>query len=125
MGRKWGILFSRIVLRWRRNCFSISTNRGIEWAEWSGPWIITGRFGGKYAIFHFRCSYLEVDLDGMRSTNRLLEILGRDGWLRMHLPSTKPPIHYLVPLQTLMPLSKMGNGILNRNQSTREIRTLG
>ena len=54
----------------------------------------------------------------MRSENRFLDVLGRDGAFRLHLPSTKPPIHYLVDPQTLISLSKMGNGILNRNQAT-------
>ena len=55
-----------------------------------GPGVSIGRFGGKYELVHFRCAYLEVDLDDMRSGNRLLEVLGRDGALQLHLPSTNP-----------------------------------
>ena len=36
------------------------------------PWVIIGRFVGKFALVHFRASYLEVDLDDIRSTNRLI-----------------------------------------------------
>ena len=77
-----------------------------------GQWVIIVRFGIKYGLVHFRWSYVEVDLDDMRSANRLFEILGRDGELQLHLPSTKFPIHYLVGSQTLIFLSGMGNGIL-------------
>ena len=55
--------------------------------------VIIGRFENKYAMAHFRGAYLEVDLDDMRSGNRLLEVLGRDGPSHLHLPSTKSPIH--------------------------------
>ena len=63
--------------------------------------IITGRFGGGYALVHFRGSYLEVDLGDMRSDNSLFGLIGRDGALRMHVPITKFPIHYMVDSQTL------------------------
>ena len=74
--------------------------------------------GGKYAIVHFRGAYLGVDLADMRSANRLLEVLGRDGEFRLHLSSTEPPIHYLVDFQALIFLAKMRNEIPNRNQTT-------
>ena len=47
--------------------------------------IIIGRFGGKYALVHFRGAYLEVDLYDMRPTNRLLEVLGCDVELRKRI----------------------------------------
>ena len=50
--------------------------------------------------------------------NRLLGVLGRDGSLEVHLPSTKDPIHYSADSQALISLSKMGNGDPNRNQTT-------
>ena len=79
---------------------------------------IIGRFGGGYAIVQFRGAYVEVGLADMRSANRILEVLGRDGELRLHLPSTKSTIHYLVDAQALISLSEMSNGISNRNQTT-------
>ena len=44
-----------------------------------GRGIITGCFGGKYALVRFRGAYLEVDLDDMRPTSRLQGVLGRGG----------------------------------------------
>ena len=85
-------------------------------AKRSAAWVITGRFGGEYALFHFRWPYLEVDLDDVRSANRLFEIIGRGGALQLRVPSTKSPIHYLVYPQAMIPLPK--NALLNRNQTT-------
>ena len=76
-----------------------------------GPWAIIGRFGGKYEPAHFRWPYLEVDLDDMRPADRLFGILGIDGALQFHLPSTKFPLHYLVDSQALISLSEMRNGV--------------
>ena len=72
-------------------------------------WVIIGRFGGRSALVRCRGSYLEVDLDDMRSENRLLDVIGCDGELRLHLPSTKSTIRYLVDSQTLIGLAKMIN----------------
>ena len=62
--------------------------------------------------------YLEVDLGDMRATNSLFELIGCGGTLRLHVPSTKFSIHYLVDSETLISLSKMRNELLNRNQTT-------
>ena len=83
-----------------------------------GPWIIIGGFRSKYALVLFRGSYVEVDLRGMRATNRKLGAIASNGALRLHLPSAKSPLHYLVDSQTLIFLSGMGNGISNRNKTT-------
>ena len=61
-----------------------------------------GGFGGEFALVHFRGSYLEVDLGDMRSENRLLDVVGCDGALPLHLPSAKSPIRYLVDSETLI-----------------------
>ena len=50
----------------------------------------------EFALVHFRGSYLEVDLDDVRSKNRLLDVIGCAGAFRLHLPSTKSPIRYLL-----------------------------
>ena len=83
-----------------------------------GTGIINGRLGGKYAIVHFRGAHLEVDLYDMRSGNRLLDVLGRDVELRLHLTRTKSAMRYLVVSQAVISLSKMRNGIANRNRTT-------
>ena len=80
--------------------------------------VIIGGFGGKFALVHFRGLYLAVDLEDILSTNRLLEVIGCDGELRLHLPRTKSPIRYLVGSKTLIFLSKMRNGIPNRGKTT-------
>ena len=46
---------------------------------------------GTYALAHFRGAYLEVALGDMRSTDKILEVLGRDGTLQLHLANTKFP----------------------------------
>ena len=79
--------------------------------------IIIGRLGSKYALRRLRWPYIEVDLDDMLSANMLFGIIGRDGALQLHLPSAKSPIHYAEVSQTPISLSKMGNSILNRNQT--------
>ena len=63
-------------------------------------------------------SYFEVDMGDMRSANSLFDLIWRDGTLRLHIPSEKPPIHYLVDSQTIISLTKMRNEILNKNQTT-------
>ena len=86
--------------------------------RWIRRGIIIGRFGNKYDLVRFRCAYLEVDLDDMSPTSRLLEVHGCDGELRLHLPSTKFQIHYSVGSPKLICLSAMGNVISNRNRTT-------
>ena len=54
----------------------------------------------------------------MRSENSLFGVIGRDGELRLHVPSTQFPIHYLVGSQIPTPLTKMRNELLNQNQTT-------
>ena len=62
---------------------------------------------------------MEVDLEDMRSANRILDAIGRGGALKLHLPSAKFPLRYLAGAQTLISLSGMGSGIPNRNKATR------
>ena len=57
--------------------------------RWQGPGIIIARYGDTYALAHLRGSYLEVSLDDMRPTGKILEVLGRDGTLQLHLANTK------------------------------------
>ena len=68
-------------------------------------WLIIGRFRIKFALVHFRRSFLEVGLDDMRSENRLLDAIDCDGAIRLHLPSAKSMIHYIAGSQALIFLS--------------------
>ena len=86
--------------------------------RWQGPGIIIARYGNTYALVHFRGAYLEASLDDMKSADRILDVLGCDGTLQLHLANTKFPLHYLVDSQTLIFLSKAGNEILKRNPIT-------
>ena len=80
-----------------RTVFFLSANRKAKGGgEWLGSGIIIGRFWDKYALVHSSGSYLEVDIGDMRSANRLWGIIGRDGALQLHVPSTEFPIHYPV-----------------------------
>ena len=100
-------------------CCSTATNRKTQGERrWLWRGIIIGRFVNKYALVRCRGAYLEVDLDDMRSAIRLLAVLGCNSAFRLHLPSTKFPIHYSVGSHTLISLSEMRNGIPNRNQTT-------
>ena len=87
--------------------------------KWVGAGVIIGSFGNKYALVRFRGPYFEVDLGDMLFAKSIFELIGRDGTLRLHIPSTKFPVHYLVYSKTLIPLTKMRNAILNSNQTTR------
>ena len=64
--------------------------------RWQGPCIIAARHGNTYALVHFRGAYLEVSLDDMKSTDKILDVLGCDGALQLHLPNTKFPLRNLV-----------------------------
>ena len=79
----------------------LSTNRETKGKRRPPQWVIIGRFGNKFDLVHFRGSYLEVDLDEMRSENRLLDLGGRDVELQLHLRIAKSPIHYLAVSQAL------------------------
>ena len=46
------------------------------------------------------------DLDYVRSVNRLLDVVGCDGELQLHLQSTKSPMRYLVDSQALISLPR-------------------
>ena len=63
--------------------------------RWARPWVIIGGFGSKFSLVHCRGPYMEVDLDGMRPANRVLDAIGCDGELRLHFKSAKFTIHYL------------------------------
>ena len=101
----------------------LATNRKEKgWKRPMGTWVIIGRFVGEFDLVHFRGwggSIYGVDLEDMRSANRLLEAIGCDVALQLHLPIARSPIRYLVEAQTLIFLSKMMNGISNRNKTTR------
>ena len=49
------------------------------------------QIGVKYDLFHFTGSYMEVDLDDVRSANRILAVIGRDGALQLHLHNATSP----------------------------------
>ena len=59
--------------------------------RWQGPGIIIARYGNTYALVHFRGSYLEAALNDLKSMGRVLDVLGRDGTLRLHVASAKSP----------------------------------
>ena len=40
------------------------------------------------------CSYLDVVVEDLRSVNRTLDVIGRDGTLKLHLPGGNP--HYVI-----------------------------
>ena len=50
----------------------------------------------------------------MRPSGKIPDDLGRGGTSQLHLPNIKSPVRYLVDLQTLALLSKIGNAILPR-----------
>ena len=51
---------------------------------------------------HFRFDAVEVDLNDLTSTNKILDVLGCDGSLRMHLTVTKSHIRFSADPQTLV-----------------------
>ena len=53
-------------------CFSRHRIGKPKVANAGFPWVITGWFGDKYDLVHFRGSYLEVDLDDMLSANLMI-----------------------------------------------------
>ena len=76
-------------------------------------------FHNQNLILKFQESYLEVDLGEMRTENRQLEVIARDGALRLLLPIAKFQILDLAGSGTLIALSKIRNGISNRTKTTR------
>ena len=61
---------------------------------------------------------MEVDLEDMRSANRILAVIRRGWALQLNLPIAKSPLRYLVDSQTLIFASEMRNVILDRNKTT-------
>ena len=55
----------------------------------------------------------------MRSANRLLDVIARDGAFQLHLHSAKFTIRDLMGSQALIVLAEMRHGIPNRNKTTR------
>ena len=86
--------------------------------RWQGPGIIIARYGDTYALVHFRGAYLEVSLGDLKSTDRILDVLGRDGTLQLHLAKTKFPLRYLVDSQALVFLKKARDEYVNSNPIT-------
>ena len=60
-----------------------------------------------------------MDLEDTIARNHILDVIGFDGELQMHLPSEKSPLRYLVDSETLISLSVTRNVISNRNLTTR------
>ena len=109
--RRVGSTKSEEFFLWGTVSFIAENRKAKGEKKWSAPGIIIGRFWNKYALVHFRGSYLEVDIDDMKSANSLFELIWRDGALQLHIPSAKFPIHYLVDSKALIILSKMRNVI--------------
>ena len=109
----------RVDSLWGKRYFIVANRKNKVGKKWVWPGIIIGRFGNRYALVHFRWPYFEVDLGDMRSSDSLFVIIGCGGALTLHIPSTKFPIHYLAGSQTLVFLTKMRNGYLRGNQTTR------
>ena len=57
---------------------------------------------GQVRFSAFPGSYLDVDLGDTLSVNRILDVIGCDGTLQLHLPSAKSPLRYLVGSRTLI-----------------------
>ena len=62
---------------------------------------------------------LELDLDYMRRTGEISDVLGRVGTLRLRLPISQPPLHYVVESKTLALLPKISDAVLNGKKTTR------
>ena len=86
--------------------------------RWQGPGVIIARYGNHYALVHFMGSYLEIAMGDLKSTGKVLDVLGCDGTLQFHVGSAKFPLHYLVDSQTSIFLSKARNEFLQRNPIT-------
>ena len=77
--------------------------------RWHGAGVIIARYGNHYALVHFMGSYLEVALGDLKSTDKVLDVLGCDGALQLHVGSTKFPLHCLVDSQALIFLPNVRN----------------
>ena len=93
-----GILNSGLIRRFRQSIdgvflwrsvrpFYKSEKGGVN-VGWGHGYLLE-YFGGELALVQPRGSYLEAGLDDMRSSNRLLEAIGCDEALQLHLPSAK------------------------------------
>ena len=87
--------------------FFFSERKSKDGKRWQGPGIIIARYGNTYALVHFRGSYLEVALNDLKSTGKVLEVLGCDRAPQLHVGVAKFPLHYSVDPQALIFLSKM------------------
>ena len=103
---------------WAKPCFSWPQLENERSKTLDGPMDHYWEIGGG-GICHssFLGAYVEVDLEDIRSTSRILDGIGCGGALKLHLPRTKHPLH-LVDSQALIFLVGMRNGISNRNKTT-------
>ena len=86
--------------------------------KWSGPGIIIGRFGIKFAFVYIRRNTVEVELNETRRTDKISDVLGYGGTWRLRLSNTKSPLHYSVDRQHIDCLSKIRNAISNQIATT-------
>merc|ERR1712112_27697 len=94
---------------WGKPCIFYTERKTKGGKRWQGPGVIIARYGNQYDLVHFMGSYLEVAMGDLKSTGKVLDVLGCGGTLHLHVGSTKFPLHYLVDSQTLIFLSKVRN----------------
>ena len=70
------------------------------------------------ALVLFRRNSIVVDLNDLRSPNKIFDVLGRDGALHLQLTNTKSHLRYLVGHRTLVCLAEIRNEILPLNTTT-------
>ena len=97
--------------------------RGVERGEFLipnglGPGIVIGKFGRKGALIRFRGNSIDVDLNDLRSGNKIFSVIGCDGAQHLHSAKAKFRIRYLVGARSLVCQAKIRNEISHRIRTT-------
>ena len=64
-----------------------SDGNKVDW-EWHGQGIIIGRFWGNFSPARYRVNTIEADLNDLRYASEILDILGCDWTMHLHMANT-------------------------------------
>ena len=102
-------------------CTLIEESVGKAYFKRQAPRFVIGRDGGKGDLIHPRMNPIEVDLNDLMPTGRILDAIGRGGALRFLSATEKFRMRYVVDFRTLVLWRNAGRDFTN-NQTTWGIR---
>ena len=86
-------------------------------AQWQGPALIAGLWGGK-ALVAYGNSVYTISADNIHTTPKVLELLGSDESLQLHTLGQKIPLFQVVDTKAFVFLMRYRNNLAKQIQST-------